>query len=160
MAAAEGEVQEKRYVASFPALVNIANEPSYIMVLKDAGGLVKLYALVNVEQYNIVATGETQAEAVAAYTRLLSQAGIDTSDASSAVTETVTVEEVRFLLADGGTTVYITGTPTGGARTLYKMSFREEAEVLLLLEAGDVISITSLPTDTASIREISEFSVN
>ncbi len=160
MAAAEGEVQEKRYVASFPALVNIANEPSYIMVLKDAGGLVKLYALVNVEQYNIVATGETQAEAVAAYTRLLSQAGIDTSDASSAVTETVTVEEVRFLPTDGMTMVYLVGTPAGGSRTLYRMAFRKEAEILLLLEAGDTVSITSLPTDTAGIREIFEFSVN
>ncbi len=160
MAAAEGEVQEKRYVASFPALVNIANEPSYIMVLKDAGGLVKLYALVNVEQYNIVATGETQAEAVAAYTRLLSQAGIDTSDASSAVTETVTVEEVRFLPTDGMTMVYLVGTPAGGSRTLYRMAFRKEAEILLLLEAGDTVIITSLPTDTAGIREIFEFSVN
>ncbi len=160
MAAAEGEVQEKRYVASFPALVNIANEPSYIMVLKDAGGLVKLYALVNVEQYNIVATGETQAEAIAAYTRLLAQAGIDTSDASSAVTETVTVEEVRFLSADGGVTVYLTGTPEGGSRTLYKMSFREEAEELLLLRAGDSITLTSLPTGKDAVREIFEFSVN
>ena len=160
MRAAEGEVQEKSYIASFPALVNIANEPSYIMVLKDKGGLVKLYALVNVEQYNIVATGNTQAEAIAAYTRLLSQAGIDTSDASSATTATVTVEEVRFLDTAGGVTVYITATPEGGTRTLYKMAFREEAEELLLLRAGDSLTVTSLPTEKNSVREITEFFVN
>ena len=49
MAAAEGEVQEKGYVASFPSLVNISGQATYIMVLKDDAGLVKLYALVNVE---------------------------------------------------------------------------------------------------------------
>ncbi len=59
MGAAEGQVQEKGYVASFPSLINVSGQPSYIMVLKDANGLVKLYAIVNVQQYNIVATGET-----------------------------------------------------------------------------------------------------
>ena len=50
MSAAEGEVQEKGYKASFPSLINVSGTPTYIMVLKDAGGLVKLYAMVNVEQ--------------------------------------------------------------------------------------------------------------
>ena len=76
MRAAEGEVQEKGYVASFPSLINVKGQATYIMVLKDAGGLVKLYALVNVEQYGIVATGSTQAEAMKAYKALLVQNGI------------------------------------------------------------------------------------
>ena len=76
MQAAEGEVQEKGYVASFPSLINAAGEATYIMVLKDNGGLVKLYALVNVEQYSIVATGSTQTEAMAAYKALLLENGI------------------------------------------------------------------------------------
>ncbi len=54
MNAAEGEVQEKGYQASFPSLINVDGTPTYIMVMKDASGLVKLYAAVNVEQYNIV----------------------------------------------------------------------------------------------------------
>ena len=51
MGAAQGEVQEKGYVASFPALINVRGKATYIMVLKDSGGLVKLYAMVNVENY-------------------------------------------------------------------------------------------------------------
>ena len=94
MGAAEGEVQEKGYEASFPSLVNIAGEPTYIMVLKDANGLVKLYALVNVRQYNIVATGETQASAIAAYTALLAQNGVDTSQTVVGENKTVTVGHV------------------------------------------------------------------
>ena len=73
MGAAEGEVQEKGYTASFPSLVNIAGEATYIMVLKDANSIVKLYALVNVENYGIVATGATQDEVMQAYKALLVQ---------------------------------------------------------------------------------------
>lgn len=76
MTAAEGEVQEKGYVASFPALISVNGKATYIMVLKDAGGLVKLYALVNVEKYSIVATGETQQKAMEQYTALLIEDGI------------------------------------------------------------------------------------
>ena len=64
MNAAEGEVQEKGYEASFPSLITIDNVPTYIMVLKDKSGLVKLYACVNVNQYNIVATASTQEKCI------------------------------------------------------------------------------------------------
>ncbi|MDD6633075.1 MAG: hypothetical protein PUE83_09465 [Lachnobacterium sp.] len=80
MAAAEGEVQEKRYTASFPSLINVDGNPTYIMVLKDASGLVKLYAAVNVEQYNLVTTASTQAECISKYKALI---GIDSEDADS-----------------------------------------------------------------------------
>ena len=54
--------------------------PTYIMVLKDASGLVKLYAAVNVEQYNLVTTASTQAECISKYKALI---GIDSEDADS-----------------------------------------------------------------------------
>ncbi|MBR0385892.1 MAG: hypothetical protein IJI05_05020, partial [Erysipelotrichaceae bacterium] len=44
MRAAEGEVQEKRYRASFPSLIDLNGSPVYVMVLKDNLGLVKMYA--------------------------------------------------------------------------------------------------------------------
>ena len=50
MSSAEGQVQNLGYRASFPSLINIKNIPTYIMVLKDNAGLVKMYALVNVEK--------------------------------------------------------------------------------------------------------------
>ncbi len=71
MNAAEGEVQEKGYQASFPSLINVDGTPTYIMVMKDASGLVKLYATVNVEQYNIVATASTQEECINKYRTLI-----------------------------------------------------------------------------------------
>ena len=154
MGAAEGEVQEKRYVASFPALVNIVDEPTYIMVLKDDNGLVKLYALVNVEQYNIVATGETQASAIAAYKKLLEKSGVDTSGGAATADVTATVDAVHFLPNGEGTTIYITATVAGGAPCLYKLDLTEASEELLLLAAGDSITMTVTPTDNARIFEV------
>lgn len=75
MDAAEGEVQEKGYQASFPSLINVDGNPTYIMVLKDASGLVKLYAAVNVEQYNYVTTASTQEECIEKYKELLGIGG-------------------------------------------------------------------------------------
>ena len=83
MSAAEGEVQEKGYQASFPSLINVDGHPTYIMVLKDASGLVKLYAAVNVEQYNIVTTASSQTECLNRYKQLLGIESGDTSDAAS-----------------------------------------------------------------------------
>ena len=71
MDSARGQVQQMNYTATFPLLLNIADQPSYFMALKDAAGLVKMYAMVNVSQYQIVATGSTVAEAA----RALMEAG-------------------------------------------------------------------------------------
>ena len=59
---AEGVVQDLRYTTTFPLLLNVAGEPTYFMSLKDASQLVKMYAMVNVEQYQLVATGTTVSE--------------------------------------------------------------------------------------------------
>lgn len=59
MTSAEGKVQNLGYKATFPLLLNIDAEPTYFMALKDASGLVKKYAMVNVHNYQIVATGDT-----------------------------------------------------------------------------------------------------
>lgn len=59
MSSAEGAVQQFSYDATFPLLLNISDQPTYFMALKDAAGLVKMYAMVNVQQYQIVATGNS-----------------------------------------------------------------------------------------------------
>ena len=71
MRAAEGEVSEKAYHASFPSLVRTENVPTYIMVMTDGGGLVKRFACVNVKQYNTVATASTQKECIEKYNLLV-----------------------------------------------------------------------------------------
>ena len=59
MSSAEGQVQNLKYTATFPLLLNISGEPTYFIALKDDAGLVKKYAMVNVQKYQIVAIGDS-----------------------------------------------------------------------------------------------------
>ena len=65
--AAEGLVQNLRYSASFPTIININGVATYFMTLKDGAGLVKKYALCNVEQYSKCVEADTISEAIAKY---------------------------------------------------------------------------------------------
>ena len=150
MAAAEGEVQEKGYVASFPSLVNISGQPTYIMVLKDAAGVVKLYALVNVENYSIVATGATQADAMSAYKKLLRQSNIDTG--TSDENREIEVIDIRIAMVSGVSTVYITAQD----KTVYK-GYLEADEALILIRVGDVISVNASNSDIEHIYLINSW---
>ena len=135
MSAAEGEVQEKGYQASFPSLINIDGHPTYIMVLKDSGGLVKLYATVNVEQYNIVTTAGTQAECIKKYKTAL---GIETEDVKSDVKEaTITIASIKYIDIDGNTYIYL--IDSGSNIFKAKASANEN---MLLLNAGDKVKIS------------------
>ena len=79
---AQSQVQQMRYSATFPLLLNIADQPTYFMALKGEDGLVKMYAMVNVQQYNIVETGQTVAQCEENYRKTLLNNGIiDRADA-------------------------------------------------------------------------------
>ena len=151
MAAAEGEVQEKGYIASFPSLVNISGQATYIMVLKDAAGLVKLYALVNVENYSIVATGATQTEAMSAYKKLLRQNDVDIGATDLAAT--VTVDDVRIAMVADVATVYITANDG----TVFK-GYLEADEALVLIRKGDTLNISYTESDIEKLYVISSWS--
>ncbi len=135
MAAAEGEVQEKGYQASFPSLINIDGHPTYIMVLKDSGGLVKLYATVNVEQYNIVTTAVTQEECIRKYKSAL---GIEAEEITENVTETeITVASVKYIVIDGNTYIYL----IDGEDNLFRAKAGTN-EKMLLIDEGDRVKLT------------------
>ena len=153
MGAAQGEVQEKGYVASFPSLINVKGQATYIMVLKDANGLVKLYALVNAENYTIVATGETQKAAKEAYLAELIEKGVIQNVVITPEVETktadVTVKTVRLATVAGETVVYITAEDG----VVYRGALATD-ESLILISDGDQITVTYSETDNFSIRAI------
>ncbi len=76
MASAEGQVQNLKYVATFPLLLNITGEPTYFVALKDNAGLVKKYAMVNVQKYQVVGIGDTVSDCEAKYQELLLKEGL------------------------------------------------------------------------------------
>ena len=148
MAAAEGEVQEKGYTASFPSLVNISGQATYICVLKDDAGLVKLYALVNVENYSIVATGATQTDAMSAYTKLLKQSNIEIGD-TGAQTASITVTDVRIVTVSDVATVYITAEDG----KVYK-GYLEADEALILVRTGDTLTVNYTSGEVENVLTI------
>ena len=148
MAAAEGEVQEKGYQASFPSLINVEGNPTYIMVLKDSGGLVKLYAAVNVEQYNIVTTAATQAECIAKYKAMLGISEVQTPT-DEAKNVTVTIASVKYIDIDGNTYIYLIDTENN----IFKAKASEH-ENMLLLEAGDTVELSCSGSKILSCKQI------
>ena len=76
MDSAQSQIQQMRYTATFPLLLNIADQPTYFMALKGEDGLVKMYAMVNVQQYDIVSTGATVADCESSYRHTLASRGI------------------------------------------------------------------------------------
>lgn len=151
MEAAQGEVQEKGYVASFPSLVNVSGQATYIMVLKDDTGIVKLYALVNVENHSIVATGTTQAAVMGEYKKLLQQNSIGIGSQNN--TADITVEDVRIALVSDVSTVYITATDG----KVYK-GYLEADERLILIRKGDSLTVEYFEGDTDNVYVISSWS--
>ncbi len=145
MNSAEGVVQHLNYSATFPLLLNISNQPTYFMALKDYAGLVKMYAMVNVQQYQIVATGASVEECQSNYYKLLRQNKLDTGEAPilPADEDTVTgiVTALRSAVIDGTTMYYVT---LDADNTVYCIS-AGEVEKVILLNVGDRITITYEP---------------
>lgn len=107
MSSAEGQVQNLGYRATFPLLLNIADEPTYFMALKDGAGLVKKYAMVNVQKYQWVAIGDTVQECEKNYTQLLSTNGIVGDIVITGKSVTGKIESISPVVLEGNTHYYI-----------------------------------------------------
>ncbi len=109
MESAQGQIQEKKYSATFPILVNIQDTPSYFISLKDGAGLVKAYSFVSVADYQIVGVADTISGAEAEYRRLLINSGkVEEDKGNQEVVEfSGKVEAVTDAVVSGNTVYYI-----------------------------------------------------
>ena len=146
MSSAEGAVQQYSYVATAPLLLNTGGQPTYFMALKDASQLVKMYAMVNVQQYDAVATGSTVEECVENYIDLLAGRGIS-ADVPVSNTESVSgrVAELRSAVIDGNTLFYISLENSDGWYTISAADCPEAA----VLSPGDRVTVTFTPAEGA-----------
>lgn len=133
---AQGAVEDLGYAATFPILLNINNQPTYFMSLKDSAGLVKMYAMVNVENYQRVAVGNSVAECEKKYTQTMQ------SDGSYVPQETLqvagSIEDIRSAVVNGYTWYYlkIIGYPE-----YFAMSVEHDTS-LPVLSVGESVTIT------------------
>ena len=143
MDSARGQVQQMNYTATFPLLLNIADQPSYFMALKDAAGLVKMYAMVNVSQYQIVATGSSVADCESSYRLMLARNGL-ISDTDTDVTPsgrgqvTGVIAEIRSAVVEGNTWYYL--RLQDGA-VYYAISAADDKNAVIL-SVGDTVTVT------------------
>lgn len=108
MASAEGQVQHLGYKATFPLLLNIADQPTYFMALKDDAGLVKNYAMVNIAKYQIVAVGNSILECEQNYINLMNNNGIEAEEDSKeeSIAEGI-IEKISELIVEGNSHYFI-----------------------------------------------------
>ena len=143
MDSARGQVQQMNYTATFPLLLNIADQPSYFMALKDAAGLVKMYAMVNVSQYQIVATGSSVADCESSYRLMLARNGL-ISDSDTDVKPTGqgqvtgTVAEIRSAVVEGNTWYYLR---LQDGSVYYAISAADDKNAVIL-SVGDQVTVT------------------
>lgn len=142
MNAAQGEVQQYGYIASFPTLINVDNELAYIGVLKDNAGLVKMYYMVNVKDYGKVVVADSREACVKKYADklglnvnedIIGNVPEDDTTVESTPVEFV-ISVIQYIDIDGNTYVYM-GSEDG---TVYKALFKDN-ESLLFAKIGDTI---------------------
>ena len=109
MSSAEGQVQNLKYSATFPLLLNLSGEPTYFIALKDDAGLVKKYAMVNVQKYQIVAIGDTVSECEESYTNLMYKNGIKTEAKDTRTVESIKgkITKIAQGVVDGNSHYYL-----------------------------------------------------
>ena len=154
---AQGAVQDYAYKATFPILLNISGQPTYFMTLKDSGDLVKRYAMVNVQNYQVVVTGEKISECTEAYVNSLKQnninidVDIDKIEDATANTDNETdtpkndlltvkgvITDIRTAVIDGDSVYFIEVDDNG----VYYSIKAADSENVVIMNIGDKISIT------------------
>ena len=136
-ASAEGVVQDLGYVSTFPLLLNIAGEPTYFIPLLDNTNLVKSYAMVNVAQYQLVATGATVSACEQTYIQMLSDKGVTTPEELPKTQASGTIAEIRSAVLSGSTYYFLR---LEGEPVFYALSAAQDRQAVTL-NVGDRITL-------------------
>ncbi len=138
MASAEGQVQHLKYSATFPLLLNVSDRPTYFMSLKDAAGLVKMYAFVDVNQYQIVGTGNSVDSAREDYISRLKTEKF--TEENEGVKDEITgvIENINSAVVEGNTVYYIKLTNDTNVYT----AVIAKSDLLPFAQSGQTIKFT------------------
>ena len=132
-------MQNLHYTATFPLLLNISGEPTYFIALKDDAGLVKMYAMVNVQKYQIVATGDTVSQCEEQYTTLMYENGIKEveEDTREILTAEGKITKIAQGVVDGNSHYYIM---IEGSDGIFDVSVVDYIDVIRF-DVGDEVTI-------------------
>lgn len=159
MSSAEGQVQNLKYEATFPLLINVDNQPTYFMALKDNAGLVKKYAMIDIQRYQNVAIGDTLEETEKSYKKLLRANGVSTDDDSGKATKTGgtatgTISLISPVVLDGNSHYYVM---LNGDGTLYDCPVANVVDIVRFKEGDSVtLTVSGDNGDVATVSAVSQ----
>lgn len=136
MASAEGQVQQMKYTSSFPLLINLNDKPTYLMSLKDNAGLVKMYALVDVADYQKVVVTEASQGIEKAVENYLGNDKINV-DTNQLLSKNITISTIKEVIIDGNTQYYL--MDENGLK--YTISIKSSPDVLPYINVNDILKI-------------------
>lgn len=147
MGSAEGQVQNLRYTATFPLLINVADQPTYFMALKDGEGLVKKFAMIDIQHYQNVAVGDTVADCQKAYLALLATNGIDTAgEAMDTLEAEGVIVHMTQAVVEGNSHFYV---KLEGDERIYDFALPGLMEIVGYQE-GDTITFAYLESEVTN----------
>lgn len=150
MDSAEGQVQQMKYKATFPLLINLNNKPTYVISLKDNAELVKMYAFVDVQDYQKVVVTDASKGIEEAARNYLGNEKIDYSDSKLKEKE-ITISSIQNTVINGNTTYFIKDTEN----KKYKVSIDVAESVLPFTNNGDKLTISYIEeTELTKIEKI------
>lgn len=159
MSSAEGQVQNLKYESTFPLLINVDNQPTYFMALKDNAGLVKKYAMIDIQRYQNVAVGDTLEETEKSYKKLLRANGVSTDDDSGKATKadgtaTGTISLISPVVLDGNSHYYVM---LNGDGTLYDCPVANVVDIVRFKEGDSVtLTVSGDNGDVATVSAVSQ----
>ncbi|MGN1398701.1 MAG: hypothetical protein ACI4WG_01720 [Erysipelotrichaceae bacterium] len=107
MNSAVGKVQEKNYVSTFPLLINLNGRPTYLLSLKDDAGLVKMYAFVDVADYQKVSVSDASLGVKEAANTYIKMMGMETISSDMLISKDIIIHQVKEAVIDGNTYYFI-----------------------------------------------------
>lgn len=146
MESAKGQVQQMNYDSTFPLLINLNNKPTYLLSLKDKAGLVKMYALVDVADYQKVVVTDSSEGIEKAIKNYLGNSVIGTNEKIA----DIIINKINEVTIDGNTYYYLLDFDNNK----YKASIKINSNVLPFLEVNSKINITYI--DNEEIKEITK----
>ena len=135
MASAEGAVQQMKYTSTFPLLINLKGNPTYLLSLKDDAGLVKMYAFIDVNDYQKVIVTDVSKGINEAAKNYLKNAKITSNSQNKS--DTITIKKIETAVINGNTYYFITDENN----KKYKASI-ELSDELPFKKGGDKLNIS------------------
>ncbi len=148
MESAKGQVQQMNYTSTFPLLINLNGRPTYLISLKDNANLVKMYAFVDVVDYQKVVVTDSSEGIKKAAENYLNEIGEEVIGENE---KEVTINNLKEVIIEGNTYYYF--NDNDGQK--YKVSIKVNKNKLPFINNGDVIKINySKEGEVISITDI------